>query len=566
MKSDETIKRLTSELRDDLRREVDEKQTAYFQSQAEAAANGTHIWKLRLELSRDPAVTFDLAIDREMVIGRDDGEEITAIFPTVDAEGLGISRKHAMFRPTATVLYLLDLGSTNGTRINTRPLGVNIPYPVMNGDMVAIGRLEFIVRIVHMPRASDPDPVAHSNDSEVIVPIIARAISTQLAVRDVINQAIEMAQLYTPADEVSVWLIDEMTGELFLESGQGMENQKVFQLPLATTLAGKAIQEGKPQRSNRQGDGAPIKLKTGYIAEGVIYVPLTFGDIPTGVISAVHREPGKVFTDRDERLMVTIANITAIAIQNARLYQRTRQDLTRRSKVVSAFQYALSQEVKQQLGTVVGYSAMLQTDGFFAEDAQETLGEIHAAGEQMLDLIERLTSMARFSLEPITQRGPCDLVEVAGKALDTLQPNADEREITIHAHVEGETFNIWGNSQYLFHSIHNLLENAIIFTPRRGEIELNLVFAPDGITIMVSDTGPGIPEEELFDLFNRFFHRKPNDDSHGIGLGLEIVRTTVEAHMGTVTAKNRPEGGAEFIISLPVSARAGWAEGAGQAE
>lgn len=566
MNSDDTIKRLTTELREDMRREADTKKTAYFHSEEETVSDEAHVWKLRLELSRDPAVTFDLSIDQEVVIGRDETDEIRAIFPTVDAEGLGISRKHAMFRPTATVLYLLDLGSTNGTRINTRPLGVNTAYPVMNGDMVAIGRLEFIVRIVHMPRASDSDPVAHSNEAEVIMPIIARAISTQLALRDVIKQAIEMAKLYTPADEVSVWLIDEMTGELFLESGQGMENQKVFQLPLATTLAGKAIQEGKPQRSNRKADGDPIKLKTGYIAEGVIYVPLTFNDMPMGVISAVHREPGKVFTDRDERVMVAIANFTAIAIQNARLYQRTRQDLTRRSKVVSAFQYALSQEVKRQLGTIVGYTSMLQTDDVSADEAEETLGEIRAAGENMLELIERLTSMARFSLEPITQRGPCDLVEVAGKALDSLQDAAAARKVKIYAHVEGQPFNIWGNSQYLFHSVHNLLENAIQFTPSRGEIGLRLVFAPDGITIIVSDTGPGIPEEELFDLFSRFFHRKPNTDSQGIGLGLEIVRTTVEAHMGTVTAQNRPEGGAEFVITLPASARADWQAAAGQDE
>ncbi len=566
MRSDETIKRLTSELREDMRREADTKKTALFHEPTDAAPDGVHVWKLRLELSRDPAVTFDLTIDREIAVGRDEADGVTALFPTVDAEGLGMSRKHAAFRPTATVLYLLDLGSTNGTRINTRPLGVNVPYPVMNGDMVSIGRLEFIVRVVQMPRASDSHSSVNRNDSEAVMPIIARAITTQLAVRDVIKQAIEMARLYTPADEVSVWLMDEMTGELFLESGEGMENQKVFQLPMETTLAGKAIREGKPQRSNRQADGAPIKLKTGYIAEGVIYVPLTFGDVPTGVISAVHREPGKVFTDQDEKLMVMIANMTAIAIQNARLYQRTRQDLTRRSKGVSAFQYALSQDVKQNLGTIVGYTSMLQTDDISPEEALETLGEIRGAGETMLDLIERLTSIARLSLEPITQRGPCDLVDVASRALEALKPSADSRKIRIHAHVDGEPFNIWGDSQYLFHSVYNLLENAITFTPSRGDIGLRLVFAPEGITIVVSDTGPGIPEEELFDLFSRFFHRKPNDDSQGIGLGLEIVRTTVEAHMGTVTAHNRPEGGAEFVITLPASARAGWMEGAGQAE
>jgi signal transduction histidine kinase len=234
--------------------------------------------------------------------------------------------------------------------------------------------------------------------------------------------------------------------------------------------------------------------------------------------------------------------------------------------VVSAFQYALSQEVKRQLHAVVGYSSMLETDGGFSGENLEILTNVREAGESMIDLVDRLTSMARLSLEPIAQRGPCDLVEIAGKALDAVQDDADARQITVHADVDGRPFNIWGDSQYLFHSIYNLLENSVKFTPVGGEIGLRLVYAPDGITIMVSDTGPGIPEEELSDLFNRFFHRKPNDDSEGIGLGLEIVRTTIEAHMGTVTAQNRPEGGAEFVVTLPASARAGWAQTAGQPE
>jgi signal transduction histidine kinase len=209
---------------------------------------------------------------------------------------------------------------------------------------------------------------------------------------------------------------------------------------------------------------------------------------------------------------------------------------------------------------------MLQTDGGFSGENLEILTSVREAGENMLDLVDRLTSMARLSLDPIAQRGPCDLVEVAGNALDTLQDAAEARQIEIHAQVDGKPFNIWGNSQYLFHSIYNLLENSVKFTPVGGDIGLRLIYAPEGITIVVSDTGPGIPEESLSDLFSRFFHRKPNDDTQGIGLGLEIVRTTVEAHMGTVTANNRPEGGAEFVITLPASARAGWTEDAGQPE
>ncbi len=568
MNSDEKIRRLTSEVGEDMRRQDEQKKTAYFEQPHDTLGgsdDGSFVWKIRLELSFDPSVTYELAVDQDMIIGREQTSEITTIFPNIDIDELGVSRKHALLRPTASVLYLLDLGSTNGSRLNTRPLGVNIPYPLMNGDMVALGRLEFIVRIVQVPKTHDHAHVTVAQDPDALVAEIACAITSQLALKDVLKQAIDMARLYTPADEVSIWLIDEMSGELFLEAADGMKDQKVFHLPVESTLAGKAIQQGKPQRTNRRADGDPIKLKTGYIAEGVIYVPLTLGDVPVGVISAVHRDVGKVFTNVDERVMVVIANLTAIAIQNARIFQKTRQDLTRTSKVVTAFHYALSQEVKRQIHSVVARTNMLQTDGDFNDETMEVLALIREAGEGTLDLVERMLNMARLSLEPIAKRGPCDLVQIVGNALDVLQPAADAKPLRLKGEIEGKPYKVWGDAQYLFYSVHNLLDNAIKFTPAPGEIEVNLSFANEGITIRVADTGPGIPEDELPDLFNRFFHRNPNDGdgTRGIGLGLEIVRTTIEAHLGTVRAHNREHGGAEFIISLPASLRAGRLEGAG---
>ncbi len=562
MNSDDAIKRLTREIGEKLRHEAAEELAS--RALTQSLVETPHVWQLRLELSYNPSVTYDLTLEDDLTIGREPSEDTVAIFPTVDTADLGLSRRHVMLRPTASVLYLVDLGSTNGSRLNTRLLGANIPYPLMNGDMVTLGRLEFIVRILQMPKTLESVAPSTSQELETIMPMIIRGITTQLTIKDVIQQSLEMTRLYAAAEEVSVWLVDEMSGELFLEASYGMKDQKVFHLALETSLAGQAIKQGKPQRTNRRADGDPIKLKTGYIAEGVIYVPLTLGDMQVGVISAVHRDPGKVFTGADERTMVMIADLTAVAIQNARQYEVTRQELTRKSKVVSAFQYALSQEIKKRLHSVVGYATLLQSDDSLRDETLEMLGSISGAGETMIDLIERLISMARLSVEPIVQRCPCDLVEIVGNAVDAVMDEAESKAINLHAQVEGKPFKIRGDAQYLFHCVYNLLDNAVKFTPQRGEIGLRLIFAAEGIIIDVQDTGPGIPEDELLDLFNRYFHREPNTGAQGIGVGLEIVRTTVEAHMGTVTAHNLPEGGAEFVITLPMSIRTDWPQKTGE--
>jgi len=100
----------------------------------------------------------------------------------------------------------------------------------------------------------------------------------------------------------------------------------------------------------------------------------------------------------------------------------------------------------------------------------------------------------------------------------------------------------------------NLLSNALIYTPAGGEIRVDIRLADDAVELSVSDTGPGISEEDLPHLFERFYRGDPaRGRTGGSGLGLAIVRQWVEAHGGTIRAENRPEGGARFVLQIPVS-------------
>jgi signal transduction histidine kinase len=188
---------------------------------------------------------------------------------------------------------------------------------------------------------------------------------------------------------------------------------------------------------------------------------------------------------------------------------------------------------------------------------------IGVAGESLLELFERLVSMARLSQERIAKNATCSLSEIVTKATEAVLDAANAKSIFLQSSVEGTPYVIRGNSQYLYLSVLNLLDNAIKFTPEGGEVRIVLSFAPNEINIRVADRGPGIPEEDLLDLFNRYFRSSTPSDSGGPGLGLEIVRATVEAHMGTVAAYNRKTGGAEIIVTLPATVRTDWAEDTG---
>jgi signal transduction histidine kinase len=97
----------------------------------------------------------------------------------------------------------------------------------------------------------------------------------------------------------------------------------------------------------------------------------------------------------------------------------------------------------------------------------------------------------------------------------------------------------------------NLIKNAIEATPGGGRIEVRARSLPDAVVVSVADTGPGISQDVLTHLFEPFFSLKAT--GKGTGLGLAICKDLIEKQGGSITAANRPEGGAEFTVTIPVA-------------
>ncbi len=97
----------------------------------------------------------------------------------------------------------------------------------------------------------------------------------------------------------------------------------------------------------------------------------------------------------------------------------------------------------------------------------------------------------------------------------------------------------------------NLLENAAKYTPAGTPIEIAGTLAGPELRLVVADHGPGLPPGQEEKIFEKFYQGRPGT-ARGAGLGLAICRSIIEAHNGRITAKNRPEGGAEFSFTLPV--------------
>lgn len=562
MRSEDTIARLTAELREEMLREARIGETKSL-PQAEADEVSLSMYcRLRLEWVNDPATTCLVSFTGEAILGRSEkDDQVSPIFLMLDTEQFGVSRQHAKLQYADGVLYLLDLGSTNGTRLNGRRLGAKAAYPVTDGDVVALGWLEFIVRMVHQPSVrGDSAPVFESQAD--LLSMILRAIGAQHQLPALIQKVIEIAQAHTAAQSIGIWCVDEASGELFLEAYSEPDASESELNSVDRMMAEQAIRQGKLLRDRRAPTGQDSSRPSRLPSDETLYLPLMVGTTPLGVVSAQHREIGKTFKANEVELLSFIADAAAVGFQNVRLYQSIRQDQVRLDKAMTAVQYVLGHDMRRLLNDIVGHAGLLHGGADFDQYTDGVLGRIVSAGTRLLDITDRLSSVARLSQYRFSMSDHCDLLEYIDQLIDPLSDSAGAKSVRIETQSFGERYLIHGDPEYLILSIHSLIDNAVKFSPPGGIVNVDLFFSPQNIVLRVGDSGPGIAEGELADLFKSYLRNNVAQEQ-AIGLGLETVRVTVEAHMGTLKLFNRLGGGTEVIMTLPAHLRADWAASQG---
>lgn len=554
-KSDSIVREVTSELSAEVLQTLLNAEETYRPVPHSDVKKGTPAWRVRLELAFDTSVCMKLELNGEITFGRGVEEPgMLSLFNSHNTESLGVSRRHALIRPSDSKLYIFDLNSTNGTWVNGHAVGSNMPHTLSDGDRVMLGRLEFIIRIVKRPSGHTGLLTNKSDTGERLLEI-ARTITSQLNRDDVLKHAMEITINTTGADEISIWLVDDQMGQLFFEAGRHADHEQVTRLPVNDEYASKVLNSGQPLRMNRDPD-RQVKVKTGFLVEALLYVPLMLAGLPIGVMSVAHADPGKSFSANDEKVVLTIADFTAIALQNAVLHQVTEAALLRRVKTVTSLSYALSGDIKNLLSSTVGYAGMLK---LYSTDADSSgiADQILEAGQQMSQLIDQLIDITNLREYPMAHQAICDLAEITRQAVNELHEVSRSKDIDIDFQIVGDPYLIHADEIHLYRSLVNLLDNAIRYSPTHGFVSIKLLFWPNEVMIRVRDTGPGVPDEDLEHLLDGYYRRQPTQQGEiGLSLGLELVQATVEAHRGSIAAyKSADEAGLEIVIMLPASLR-----------
>jgi signal transduction histidine kinase len=217
-----------------------------------------------------------------------------------------------------------------------------------------------------------------------------------------------------------------------------------------------------------------------------------------------------------------------------------------------ALRRAFAADVAHELRTPLAI-AQAEVEALVDGVAEPTPARLHSLHEEMLRLarivedVETLAAAEGARLRLARER--IDLAETARETVALLEDQALESGVRLTAQLEEAQVN--ADPTRLEQIVRNLVANAIKFTPAPGEVTVAVRVARDEALLVVEDTGPGLAEDDIAHLFERFWRGQAAREAPGSGVGLAVAAELVRAHGGRIEAGNRPEGGARFTVSLP---------------
>jgi two-component system sensor histidine kinase SenX3 len=214
--------------------------------------------------------------------------------------------------------------------------------------------------------------------------------------------------------------------------------------------------------------------------------------------------------------------------------------------------------ISHELKTPIGALSLLSEAVLGAKDDSEAVtrfaSRMQIEAKRLTDLVQEIIQLSRVQdSDPLKEAQLLSASEIIKEALDQCRTTADSRQITL-TFQESEDGIILGDRDQLTMAIHNLIENAINYSPAETKVALSTSIQDEIITISVADQGIGIPEAEVERIFERFYRVDParSRETGGTGLGLSIVKHVITKHGGEISVWSSENVGSTFTIRLPI--------------
>lgn len=290
-----------------------------------------------------------------------------------------------------------------------------------------------------------------------------------------------------------------------------------------------------------------LRLLRRLAPRSIMIVPLTTRNQTLGTITLALTLPGRSYGFTDLELAQEVARRASIAVENAQLFEQTEQAVKARDEVMAV----VSHDLRNPISTITMTTDLLR-EQLPEGEAMRLLDTIGRSTERMERLIRDLLDVTRIEAGGLTiERGPVDPAELVREAVELHLPHARENGIALEAEIEEGLPTIQADRERLLQVFQNLVDNALKFTPSGGRVTVGAEHRTDEVRFEIRDTGPGIPPDQLPNLFDRFWQARKGAGG-GAGLGLTIARGIVEAHGGQIRAESHPGSGTAIIFTIPV--------------
>jgi signal transduction histidine kinase/putative methionine-R-sulfoxide reductase with GAF domain len=501
--------------------------------------------------------------DRGSSIGRVALERRAVQIPNVltDAEWTGFERARIGKVRTVLAVPLLRKGEVIGV-ISMAHTEVK-PFTERQIELVTTFADQAVIAINNVGLLEE---VQARNRDLTALGEVGRAVSSTLDLKVVLKTIVDRAVDLSGTDGGSIFYFREELGTFELGETSGLNKEVVAKFRMLDILVretglGEVIARRQPLQlpdlSKRQSN--PVRdaaIEAGFRA--ALIVPLLGAEGPLGALVLQRRRPGE-FPQAVVSLMQSFANQSAIALENARLFEEIAQksrELAIASQHKSQFVANMSHELRTPLAAMLGYAELLQ-DGAFGvlpEKGIRIVERVQANGKHLLGLINSVLDISKieagqFRLNLSDYSLPT-LIETVRIATESL---AGAKSLALATEVTTDLPHGFGDEQRLSQVLLNLVGNAIKFTDR-GEVRVTARCTDGQFLISVRDTGPGIPLEEQQRIFEEF-HQVDGSSTRakgGTGLGLAIAKQIVEMHGGSIWVESTLGQGAVFHLKLPV--------------
>jgi two-component system, OmpR family, phosphate regulon sensor histidine kinase PhoR len=371
----------------------------------------------------------------------------------------------------------------------------------------------------------------------------------------------EAAANTLPAAATALWLLDESDACLVFAAGSALDSAPSpgFLIPLAAnSLQRQALDTGSACVEDAGSDPRGAELPAGFSA--ALFVSLGGASTPLGSLCIYDVEPRR-YTGADVERLRSLANLGVLLLEAERRSAEQEAALSA-LRGAEADRSRLAQVTTHQLRSPITIAQSLLTTllkgyaGPIAERQRDILDRI----ANQLDFLSHLVSdylelAASKAPAGAGQLGPVAVNLSAARAVLVLQPRAEDKNVSLILRPWREELVVWATEDALDAICHNLVENAVKYTPAGGQVTVSLARSGDEAQMTVADTGIGISQEAQMHLFEEFY-RAPNaraTNAVGTGLGLAIVKGLVERYRGRITVYSPGLAqGTTFTVFLPL--------------